>query len=282
MPTNFQVPQSFVTGTQVPQSFPELLALYKSKEEDANIDLNVCDDPRTRPGLEIRKNGAIQALPGLKAELMRMVEQNAGAIFLSGTDEAVTSFIDEARDLTDGAIVLVNANDMYHYLGTGTERGLRRDRRFSMDCLNAWVDSVMKLLDILQVDGIPAPNLTSHLNQVFPDTASMEKLVRDALGSVKSLNGVTVGDGLNAIYLQQKAAEEAIKEAVATPFLPVIVLGATPGETEGDLFRTLFFGRNVAFEAKETCTEAQVAAVFKKLKQMHPKSRGSRPNQKAQ
>lgn len=272
------VPQSFVAGTKVPQTFPELLALYKSKEEDANIDLSGDNDPYTRPGKEIRKNGATQALPGLKAELLRMVEQNAGAIFLSGTKEGVESFIGAAQDMTDGAIVLVDAGDMYNFLATGTERGLRHDRRFSMDCLNAWVDSVMKLLDILQVDGIPAPNLTGNLNKVFPDTASMTKMVREALCSVKAPNGIPVGDGLNAIYLQVKAAEEAIKESVATPFLPVIVVNATAEETDGPLFKTLFFGRNVTFEAKEAVTEGNVATVFKKLKQVR---RGSRPDKSA-
>lgn len=267
------VPQSFVAGTQVPQTFPELLALYKAKQEDANLDLSGDHDPFTRPGKEIRKNGAIQALPGLKAELLRLVEQNAGAIFLSGTKEGIESFVGAAQDLTDGAIVIVDAGDMYNYLATGTERGLRHDRRFSMDSLNAWVDTVMKLLDILQVDGIPAPNLTPNLNKVFADTAAVAAMVREALGSVKAPNGVGVGDGLNAIYLQVKAAEEAIKESVATPFLPVIVLNATKEEADGDLFRTLFFGRNVAFEAKDVVTEGNVETVFKKLKQVR---RGSR------
>lgn len=274
----FTVPQSYVTGTQVPQNLPELLALYKAKEEDANLDLSGADDPRTRPGLEIRKNGATQALPGLKAELLRLIEQNAGAVFLSGTKEGIESFIGAAQDLTDGAIVLADAGDMYNFLATGTERGLRRDRRFSMDCLNAWVDSVIKLLDILQVDGIPAPNLTGYLNQVFPDTASMVEMVRKALNGMKSPSGAPVGDGLNAIYLQVKAAEEAIKEGVATPFLPVLVVNATAEETDGHLFKTLFFGRNVAYEAKDAVTEDNVKTVFKKLKQAR---RGERQNTKA-
>lgn len=281
MPTSnqpFTVPQSYVTGTKVPQTLPELLALYKAKEEDANLDLSGADDPRTRPGLEIRKNGATQALPGLKAELLRLVEQNAGAVFLSGTKEGVESFIGAMQDVTEGAVVMVDAGDMYNFLATGTERGLRRDRRFSMDCLNAWVDSVIKLLDILQVDGIPAPNLTGYLNQVFPDTASMVAVVRRALNELKAPNGVSVGDGLNAIYLQVKAAEEAIKEGVATPFLPVIVLNATPEETDGHLFKALFFGRNVAFEAKDTVTEGNIQTVIKKLKQAR---RGERQNKGA-
>ncbi len=280
---SFTVPQSFVAGTKVPQNFPELLALYKEKEADANIDLAICDDPRTRAGFEMKKNGAMQALPELRKELVRMVEQSAGAIFLSGSKEGIDSFIVEAQDLTEGNIVIVDATDMYNYLATGTERGLRRDRRFSMDCLNSWVDTVMKLLDMVQVDGIPAPNLTGNLNKVIPDTAAMTQLVREALTSVKAAHGVTVGDGLNAIYLQQKAAEEAIKDGIATPFLPVIVLNATPEEAQGDLAKTLFFGRNIAYEAKDSeVTESQVKGVFKRLQQAHPKSRGTRPNQKAQ
>lgn len=276
-----QVPQSFVAGTQTPQTFPELLALYKAKEADANLDLTGETDARTRPGLEIRKNGATQALPGLRAELVRMVEQNSGAIFLSGTKAGVESFIGEAQDMTDGAIVIVSAKEMYSELAKDIERGLRVDRRFSMDTLNAYVGGIMKLLDKVEVDGIPSPNLVPNLNKVFPDLDSLTALARESLQSIKSSNG-TVGDGLNAIYLQLRAAEEAIKEDVATPFLPVIVVDATPEETKGTLFETLFFGRNVAFEAtKDETGHDSVMHTFQALKKARgEKTRGARANKK--
>ncbi len=270
------VPQSFVAGTRVPQTFPELLQLYKAKEADAVVDLNGNTDPFTRPGLEIRKNGAIQALPGLRAELIRLVEQNSGAIFLTGSKEGVESFIGVAQDLTDGAIVVVSAKDLYVELGKYIDRGIRVDRRFSMDTMNSYVDGVMRILDKLSVDGIPAPNLVSNLNKVFPDLDSVVALARESLQGMKAPNGVTVGDGLNAIYLQLRAAEEAIKEGVATPFLPVIVLDATPEETKGSLFETLFFGRNVAFEVKGEVDQNSVVKTFTNLK----KRRGPRQNQK--
>jgi hypothetical protein len=266
----------FPTNSDTPQDFPTLLALYKAREEDSKLDLSGETDARIVPGLTIRKNGAIQALPGLYAELVRMVEQSAGAIFLSGDKQSVDEFVGLAQDLTEGAIVLVSAKEMYTNLAVGTERGLRSDRRFSMDTLNAFVDSIMKLLDVLTVDGIPAPNLTGNLNKVFPDVASLEQLMRDALASVKDQNGNSVGDGLNAIYLQQKAAEEAIRESVATPFLPVLVLDSTFEDVEGSLFKTLFFGRNLDFEATAGITEGFVRNALKKLQAQHPKAKAKK------
>jgi hypothetical protein len=272
MSTTFAT-QTFTVPTQVPQSLPELMRLYKEKERDAALDLTGELDYRTRPGLEIRKNGATQALPGLRAELFRMVEQNAGAIFLSGTPQGVESFVGEAQDLTEGAIVILSAKEMYTDLAKGVERGIRTDRRFSMDTLNSFVDSVMKLLDFVGVETIPNPNLTSNLNKVFPDTESLVQLMRESLNSMKAPNDVAVGDGLNAIFLQQRAAEEAIKEEISTPYLPVIVLDCTPQEAGGSLRNSLFFGRNVDFEAKEVVGQGQVVKVFKELKQQHPKGR---------
>jgi hypothetical protein len=266
--------QLFPTNSKTPQTFPELLAVYQAKEIDANIDLTGENDYRTRPGLEIRKNGATQALPGLRAELLRMLEQNAGAIFLSGTAQGVESFIGEAQDLTEGAIVILSAKEMYQMLAGGVEKGLRSDRRFSMDTINSFVDSIMKLLNILEVEGVPAPNLTGNLNHIFPDTESVAQLVRGALNSTKGPNGIGVGDGLTAIYLQQRAAEEAIKEGIATPFLPVIIIDATPEEIAGGLKNTLFFGRNVAFDSTDDVSTGTVTKVLKQLQAQHPKTKG--------
>jgi hypothetical protein len=279
MPTEtITVPQSFVAGTKVPQTFPELLALYKTKEADANVDLNGVTDPMTRPGMEIRKNGAIQALPGLRAELVRLVEQNSGAIFLSGTKEGIETFIGIAQDQTEGNIVVVSAKEMYVELAKYIDRGIRRDRRFSMDTINSYVDGILRILDRIQVDGIPSPNLVPNLNKVFETLDDVTVLARESLQGMQAPNGVTIGDGLNAIYLQLRAAEEAIKEGVATPFLPVIVIDATPEETKGSLFETLFFGRNVVFKATKDETDGNsVVHMFQNLKKQRT-TRGTRAN----
>lgn len=274
---NITVPQSFVAGTKVPQNFPELLALYKAKEADANVDLNGVTDIMTRPGMEIRKNGAVQALPGLRAELVRLVEQNSGAIFLSGSKEGIETFTGIAQDQTDGNIVVVSAKEMYVELAKYIDRGIRRDRRFSMDTINSYVDGIMRILDRVQVDGIPSPNLVQNLNKVFETVDDLTVLARESLQGMKAPNGVTIGDGLNAIYIQLRAAEEAIKEGVATPFLPVIVTDATPEETKGSLFETLFFGRNVTFEATKNETDTNsVVHMFQNLKKQ--RTRGTRAN----
>lgn len=268
-------PQTFQRATTVPQTFSELLKLYQDKQADAAIDLSVETDVRTRPGMEMRKNGAIQALPGLKMELFRMLEQHAGAVFLTGTKAGIESFVGLAMDQTEGNVVVVSAQEMYDGLGKMTNRGIRHDRRFSMDTMNAFVDGIMKLLNELNVDGIPAPNLTSYLNQVFETEADVANLVKKALQGLPAQSGIAVGDGLNAIYLQQRAAEEAIKEGVATDFLPVIVTDATPEEATGGLGKTIFFGRNVVFECKKDETPANaVTLVFKSL--MEQKRRGSK------
>jgi hypothetical protein len=269
-------PQTFQHATKVPQTFPELLALYKEKLADSQLDLSGENDPRTRPGMEIRKNGATQALPGLHDELVRSVEQNAGAIFLSGTPNGVASFIDEAEDLTEGAIILVSAREMYEELGKDIEGGLRRDRRFSMDTMNAFVGGAMKLLDKLEVDGIPSPDLARYLNKVFETPESVTALAFEILQGLKAANGVTIGDGLNAIYIQGRAADEAIKESIATPFLPVIVLGATEEEAE-TLSKSVFFGRNVRFQTVKDQTDANtVVLVFNELKKKRAENRGTR------
>lgn len=270
-------PQTFQNATKVPQNLPELMVVYHEKEADANRDLTGETDPRTRPGLETRKNGAIQALPGLRSELVRLVEQNAGAIFLSGSKEGMESFIATAQELLEGAVVFVSAKEIYTELAKLTERGLRTDRRFSMDTLNSFVDGTMRILDRLDVEGIPAPNLVPQLNKVFPDTESVAVMLREVFQAMKDQNQNSVGDGLNAIFLQLRAAEEAIKESIATPFLPVIVLDATPEEVKGSLGQTLFFGRNVFFEAtKPEVDTNDITNLFKELKKLR---RGSRQTQ---
>jgi len=272
-------PQNFQNPTNVPQSLPELIELYKATEVNANLDLSAEKDYRTLPGLELRKNGAIQALPGIRNEIVRLVEQNSGAIFLSGTAAAVESFIGEVQDLTEGAVVALSAREIYEFVAKEVDKGFRRDRKFSMDCINSYTAGIIKMLDLLSVDGIPQPNLTGNLNKVFPDLASVSDMVETSLNSMTAPNGVKVGDGLNAIYLQLRAAEEGVRESIATPFLPVIILNATPEETEGTLFKTLFFGRNVAFEASEEGKnhgKNAAIGVLKGLKAQHPKGKAKK------
>ena len=256
-----------INGINIPASFPDLLALYLKTEEEVNIDLSGEKDPRVRPGQEIRKQGAAQILPGLRKALVDSIEQNSGAIFLSGSEAGVTAFIAEAQSQTDGALVIVDAQEMYKMVGDEIEKTLRHDRRFSMDSINGFVTGVMKLLDITNVDGIPSPNVSTRLNRTLATPEDCAALVRSALSELPGHNGGTVGDGLNAIYLQVRAAEEVIKEKVATPFIPVILVNATPEETNGSVFRTLFFGRNTTFEAKgQDVLPAAVVQVFKQLR----------------
>lgn len=264
-------PQTFQHATKIPTTFSELLKLFKEKQADASLDLSGAKDPMTRPGLEIRKNGAAQALPGLKQELERQVQQHAGAIFLIGSTTGMQEFIGQASDLTEGNIVTVDANEMYVELAKLTERGLRQDRRWSMDTLNAFTDGVIRILDAIDVEGIPAPNLVSNINKVFPDTASVVEVVKGAVqGLTDSNTGGPIGDGLNVYYITKRATEEAIKEEVVTDFLPVIVLNADPASF---FAQRLFGGRNVAFEAKDEVSEGQVVNIFKKLKtQQKPRS----------
>lgn len=270
------LPQALINGTKVPQTFPELLAVYKAKLADSKLDLTGEVNPMTRPGLEIRKNGAIGALPGLRQELGRIVESSSAAIFLTGEPEAVKVFVEEATEATAGNLVIVSAKDVYTRLAQAVEVGLRRDRRFNMDCLNFFVNGMMKLLDDLEVnDPIQAPNLVPLINRVFETTEPLAEALKLALNATKTSGGIPTGDGLNALFLQWKATEEAIEGEVATNFLPVIVLDATPAEVEGALRNVMYFGRNVDFEAKGEVTETTVADVFKKLKVQY-KSRGVR------
>lgn len=277
--TTMTVPASFINGTKVPQTLPELLKLYKEKLTDSQLDLTGEVDYRTRPGLELRKNGAIQALPGLRAEVARLVEQNSAAVFLSGTQKGIEAFIGVAQDLTEGNIVIVDAQEMYRKMAQTTEKGLRRDRRFSMDTRMFFIQSILNVLDELSVDDpIPGIDTASYLNQEYPDTDALTRMVKTAMNSVKTSGGVSAGDGLNSIYIQKRATDEAIKEEVATDFLPVIILNATPEETDGAVRNLVYYGRNIAFEAKdEDVSEAVVTNVFKKLKVQY-KSRAARPN----
>jgi len=269
-------PQTFQSATRVPQTFSELLATYQEKKRDSEIDLTGEVDFRTRPGLELRKNGATQALPGLKEELGRLVEQNSAAIFLSGPADKVEEFVGLAQDATEGNIVVVSAKEMYTKLAKGVEGGLRSDRRFSMDTINSFVYAILKLFDELNInDPLASPNLVRYLNQIFPDTESVSTLVRDALASVQTSGGQPAGDGLNSLYLSYRVTEEAIREEVATDFLPVVVLDATPEEASGALKDLLFFGRNVSVALKGEVDANTVVTAFKELKKKN-KNRGPR------
>jgi hypothetical protein len=250
------------------KTLTELLADYKEKLEESKIDLNLITDYRQRPGAELRKNGATNALVNIRAEIVRAVEQNSAAVFLTGLEKGIETFIGHAHDLCDGNIVILSAQELYEKLAAETVRGIRRDRRFSIDCFSAFVVGLRTLLDELSInETIPAPNMVPYLNNVFEDDHVLTIALKTALNATKTDGGVPTGDALNLVYLQTRAAEDAIKEDVSTNFLPVIVLGATPEEIAGHLGTLLYFGRTVAFDVKdEETTEATVKAVFQKLK----------------
>lgn len=243
-----------------PQTIPEMLALYRRTVEDANINVSLLSDPYTRPGFENRRNGAIASLPNIRQELVRMVEQQSGAVFLLGPAKTVEEFVGIAEDETDGNVLVLSAGEMYQTMAQTVDQGIRTDRRFSMDCIAAFTAATVKLLNDIMVEGIPAPDMSQYLNRPLANVEAVAGIVREALTSVKA------ADGLNAIWLQKRTCDLAIERGIDANFIPVIVTGATDQEAEGELNAALFLGRNVSVTVHEAVSKDLVIAVFNKLK----------------
>lgn len=242
------------------KNLPKLLKLYKEKIKEANTDLSTWTDIMTRPGAEIRVNAAKQESEKIYQEIINTINNNSGAIFLTGDLEKVSSFVDIAKKETKGNICLVFAGEMIHELSEKVDASLNKDRRVSIEVVGHIMSSLMELLDRLKVASIPAPNFGAYMGAILPTIKEVKEMIEGLL----SQNNIK--DLLNAIYIQELVIKKVMSEDLSSPFMRVIVLGAFEEEADGVLFKSLYGGRNTAFYVREEASRSVVLKVFQALK----------------
>jgi hypothetical protein len=242
----------------LPLSIPEAITAISDVQREADMDLVGHEESIGFVGLQMRRNAARSELPRLKRELSSIVGPNAGAIFVTGTAEAARAFADIAED--DVPAIVLDAREMYDVLAKAMSAGVRADALFSQETLVSFISGLRALMSDLGVQSIAAPDFTPFMGRRVPALADLAIVAKEALASAKA-------DGaLNAMYLAHRASEEALKAEWQHPFLPVVVLNATPDEVEGALVTDLFDGRNVVVEAKESPEENDIVIAVNKLK----------------
>jgi hypothetical protein len=229
-------------------TFTEEIKKLKDLTDTISMDISTVL-PSTRPAWEMKINQAKLQVDEVRKEIVTNLQKHAGyGIFLSGQKDAVSDFLAMAEKMGDA--LSISVDDLYLQVANKVEAqmGTTRQINMSMATLIAeeYVDTVKRLG--LQ---LPWPTVFNLVNVVVCPTFT------DVLK--------VAGHVLNAAYIHDAIAQQAIKMGYGQNVVPVVLLDSTP-EDRADLNGQLFSGRNQSVTLKGQATKKQVVSAFSKIK----------------
>lgn len=184
-------------------------------------------DPSTRPGIEMRKRRAAEALPVEMTIYKKELLSRALSVIVLGED--AEEFAKIAKE--EFGCFTVKTNQMYEDIAKAVLPTTRAGGQFESTQMNHVVDELMSIGRTLGIAEMPAPRMQSNYVRPVTDLGALadtiKLVVEDAMGT-----------GLNRMYIQNLVAEEAAKEDYCLPILPVVFVGtkasasfSVPGST---------------------------------------------------
>jgi hypothetical protein len=232
----------------------EILVRLKDAETTADIDLEAWD-PRTRAGMQIRKNQAKRDIVDFAIEYQQEVTKTVVKVFVSGS-----------RDYTQKLTELlkkegVNAyytESVYEDIARQVEPMLGTGRIFEAAAYNRLIDTAN---EYARMFGLYSANLEKQ-----PSFRAV-KSDQDLVGLVKEATRAMYGDSLNKSFLFNRFIREAIANRFNTNVSLLVVSNATT-EEQTTLSKTLFVGQpnfSVELSENEVPTKSTALKIFRKV-----------------
>ncbi len=243
--------QAAMTQAKPPKKVDQLLT--DLREARAAADTVMEEVPtKLRPGRQMAKNQALEALPGLiKAVESGTVPTRLVGVFASG-DPAVIAKVIEFLSANGG--IVLDAGTMYRQLGEYVEPafGGAAQRSFNTVCFTRMISALREQAQLFgyRMDRNPEyeETVTTTLEEV---SEHCRRLVRDAYG-----------DAPNLAVLTRAIIDAVVKGNLSNKRIPVLIVNAS--EDEQDTLSQLFT-RATAFEFSPEfeVTEESVVSTFK-------------------
>lgn len=213
--------------------------------------------PAAAPGLSGRIRQARFELPKIAAAYEEAIRPNTVAIFVSGTDDQEQVFAGLAAQ--EGGTITVRADALYQTLAAPVERALAagKGRQFTAHFGGMVSDGLRDVAAELGIASMNNPSFSAA--PILADRGAVVGHIREAVRTA-------VGDQLNAMYIARMLANVALQTRQTGAVIPVVVIGTTPGETEGVSKCFGRVGANVALPAEQEVTKEFVLKVFSDVK----------------
>jgi len=212
------------------------------------------------PGRQALKNAAAQSFRDLFFALGGVIGQYTGGIFVHGP--GAVKFSELAED--EGPSLTLDAAEMYVKVAAEWFPTVRVDKVFALDCLPAFLTGVNKILSALGVRSIAPAEFGKYFGRPIQTIEEATNLSREILREV-------VGDDLNGLYLNNRLAEKVVETEWDLKIVPAVILNTTSEEAAGELFRGLFYGRNILVKVNENVQMNDLVHAFRHVKQQFAK-----------
>lgn len=184
--------------------------------------------PAMRGGWSARIAEAQGELKKLRTEYRAAVLANGVAIFLSGDAGKISEFAKLVHD--EGEALVVDATALYRRLAAAVDVTMdEKARQWGVMQTQKLHIALQEVMHELGLSSIPAP---------VHDEAPILKTVDDVVAHVRKIMRVACGDTLNAAYVADQAAVDALKIRYMGVLVPVAVLNA--GEDEAATLASMF------------------------------------------
>lgn len=208
----------------MPTNMTSLLQQIKETEEHTRIEVSGVPYAM-RSGWEMRKNQAIEALPGLMADLRKVtVPQRLVGIIASGDPKVVAEV---AEFLASGGGVSVDAAGLYKQIAEKIEPTYSTDRFFRTNQFMGVGIFCQKVSESFGYNGVDLDYLEAFCHTFDDSVAHIRDLIKKS-----------VGDRLLVGYLTAEITKTVAEKSLDAERLPVVVTGSIDSERPG--LRSLF------------------------------------------
>lgn len=197
--------------------------LNKLEETQKLANTNLEDiPPTTRGAWGAAIDEAKKKIGDLRAQLKDAILKNGVAIFLGGDSAKANEFAKLIHD--EGEALVVDAKALYHRLASRVEAGIAPSRQWGVQetyLLHLGLQDVMQEVGLTEM---PMPSRT-----VMPHVPTAE----DVVNHIRTIVRNACGDLLNRMYIEEQAANDAIKIRYMNSVVPVAILNAEKDEVDG-------------------------------------------------
>lgn len=237
----------------------DLFTKWDKAQADANITLEAVPS-NILPGMTIRKTQATAALEELTKTYRTIVAKAAIGVLVVGSEAKGLEFGQLGEE--EGGGVTVNSRDLYTRIAKRVDETFGNakssPREFGYIQFNALVAELADVGRELGLESIPRPAVPAALILRDYDTVykAMRKIVRGSCG-----------DELNAMYMENRALNNALAQRYNAPVLPVYIAGVEEDEAQ-NLYKSLLAKNNVVINViEETVDRNLVVGTLNTIKQ---------------
>jgi len=236
----------------------EVMANFLDAKRRADVDLSLVDS-RVLVGATSQVRVAQQEQAQLCDQIKDLVWLDSAAIIPQGPGANQEAFAAIAED--EGAAITVRAQEVYEEIARMVDPFLGPGRSFVSNTAQAVHAAMAQVCSKLNVSSYVMPAVHNGLGSIYPT-------VQDLQAELKRLIRAANGDDLAVLYTAATVFVKVMASEYDQNTIPVVVLGATEEEAQGDFAAKLFGGHSISVTVTDPPEKNDVIIAFKKLKPM--------------